>query len=145
MTYKIAILGASGYTGAELVRLIATHPMMKIVSLSGDRKAGMAMAEVFPFLRHLDLPSLLLTRLLPGTREQPETSAPEGPRDAVVAQLLECAGFAAHADLRCVRNPKRAAVLNGLGQVSTSCYVNDDIATVDAAPHDWTQLQVEFS
>lgn len=58
MTHRIAILGASGYTGAELVRLIATHPSMRIVALSGDRKAGMAMADVFPFLRHLDLPLL---------------------------------------------------------------------------------------
>ena len=58
MTAKIAILGASGYTGAELVRLIATHPGMRIVALSADRKAGQAMAEVFPFLRHLDLPRL---------------------------------------------------------------------------------------
>ena len=59
MTHKIAILGASGYTGAELVRLIATHPQMEIVALSADRKAGMAMAEVFPFLRHLTLPRLV--------------------------------------------------------------------------------------
>ena len=58
MTKRIAILGASGYTGAELVRLIATHPGMRIVALSGDRKAGMSMAEVFPFLAHLDLPRL---------------------------------------------------------------------------------------
>jgi N-acetyl-gamma-glutamyl-phosphate reductase len=58
MTHRIAILGASGYTGAELVRLIASHPSMEIVALSADRKAGMAMAEVFPFLRHLDLPIL---------------------------------------------------------------------------------------
>ena len=58
MKHRIAILGASGYTGAELVRLIATHPSMQIVALSADRKAGMAMAEVFPFLRHLDLPKL---------------------------------------------------------------------------------------
>ncbi|MBL4917810.1 N-acetyl-gamma-glutamyl-phosphate reductase [Szabonella alba] len=58
MTQKIAILGASGYTGAELVRLIATHPGMEIVALSADRKAGQSMAEVFPFLRHLDLPRL---------------------------------------------------------------------------------------
>jgi N-acetyl-gamma-glutamyl-phosphate reductase len=56
--HRIAILGASGYTGAELVRLIATHPAMKIVALSADRKAGMAMDQVFPFLRHLDLPML---------------------------------------------------------------------------------------
>jgi N-acetyl-gamma-glutamyl-phosphate reductase len=59
MTHRIAILGASGYTGAELVRLIATHPSMRIVALSADRKAGMSMAEVFPFLRHLDLPKLV--------------------------------------------------------------------------------------
>ena len=58
MTANIAILGASGYTGAELVRLIATHPHMRIAALSADRKAGQAMSEVFPFLRHLDLPRL---------------------------------------------------------------------------------------
>ncbi len=59
MTHKIAILGASGYTGAELVRLIASHPAMEIVALSGDRKAGMAYGAVFPHLRHLDLPDLV--------------------------------------------------------------------------------------
>lgn len=59
MTANVAILGASGYTGAELVRLIATHPGLRITALSADRKAGMQMAEVFPFLRHLDLPKLV--------------------------------------------------------------------------------------
>ena len=59
MTHKIAILGASGYTGAELVRLISTHPTMKIVALSADRKAGMEMRDVFPHLGHLDLPTLV--------------------------------------------------------------------------------------
>jgi N-acetyl-gamma-glutamyl-phosphate reductase len=59
MVKKIAILGASGYTGAEMVRLIAGHPMMEIVALSADRKAGMDMADVFPFLRHLTLPKLV--------------------------------------------------------------------------------------
>ena len=58
MTQSIAILGASGYTGAELVRLLATHPSFRIVALSADRKAGLPMAEVFPFLRHLTLPRL---------------------------------------------------------------------------------------
>ncbi|GAA6207762.1 N-acetyl-gamma-glutamyl-phosphate reductase [Cognatishimia sp. WU-CL00825] len=59
MTHKIAILGASGYTGAELVRLISTHPSMQIVALAANSKAGMAMADVFPHLRHLDLPDLV--------------------------------------------------------------------------------------
>ena len=59
MTYNIAILGASGYTGAELVRLIATHPHLRIAALSADSKAGQQMADVFPHLRHLDLPVLV--------------------------------------------------------------------------------------
>lgn len=59
MTQNIAILGASGYTGAELIRLIATHPSMKIKALSGERKAGQPLAQVFPHLRHLDLPDLV--------------------------------------------------------------------------------------
>jgi N-acetyl-gamma-glutamyl-phosphate reductase len=40
------------------VRIIATHPSLTIVGLSGNSKAGMAMADVFPHLRHLDLPVL---------------------------------------------------------------------------------------
>jgi N-acetyl-gamma-glutamyl-phosphate reductase len=58
MTEAIAVLGASGYTGAELVRLLATHPSMRIAALSADRKAGLTMDQVFPFLRHIDLPPL---------------------------------------------------------------------------------------
>lgn len=58
MGHRIAILGASGYTGAELIRLLAGHDGMDIVALGADRKAGMAMAEVFPHLRHMDLPDL---------------------------------------------------------------------------------------
>ncbi|MFO1105204.1 MAG: N-acetyl-gamma-glutamyl-phosphate reductase [Amaricoccus sp.] len=56
--FKVAILGASGYTGAELVRLIATHPALRIAALTADRKAGQTMGAVFPHLRHLDLPTL---------------------------------------------------------------------------------------
>ncbi|HHX90575.1 MAG TPA: N-acetyl-gamma-glutamyl-phosphate reductase, partial [Paracoccus sp.] len=59
MKKKIAILGASGYTGAELVRLLATHPGFEIVALTGERKAGQGMASVFPFLRHMALPDLV--------------------------------------------------------------------------------------
>jgi len=57
--FNIAILGASGYTGAELVRLIATHPQMRITALSGERKAGQPMGAVFPHLGHLGLPDLV--------------------------------------------------------------------------------------
>lgn len=59
MKSKVAILGASGYTGAELIRFIASHPNMEIAALTADRKAGMEMREVFPHLRHLELPRFL--------------------------------------------------------------------------------------
>ena len=58
MKKKIAILGASGYTGAELIRLLATHPGLDITALTGERKAGQPLASVFPFLRHMALPDL---------------------------------------------------------------------------------------
>lgn len=59
MTHSIAIIGASGYTGAELIRLIATHPSFEIKALAANSKAGQSMAQVFPHLRHLDLPDLV--------------------------------------------------------------------------------------
>ncbi len=59
MTARIAILGASGYTGAELIRFLAGHPAFRVTAVSADRKAGQSVAEVFPFLRHLDLPRLV--------------------------------------------------------------------------------------
>ncbi|MGA8386644.1 MAG: N-acetyl-gamma-glutamyl-phosphate reductase, partial [Pseudolabrys sp.] len=40
---KIGILGASGYTGGELVRVLLRHPRTKIVLLTAERSAGKAM------------------------------------------------------------------------------------------------------
>lgn len=56
---KTAILGASGYTGAELVRLLARHPEAIVSALTADRRAGERMASVFPHLGGLDLPDLV--------------------------------------------------------------------------------------
>lgn len=56
---NVAILGASGYTGSELVRLLARHPRVAIRALTADRKAGQAMADVFPQFGSLDLPRLV--------------------------------------------------------------------------------------
>jgi N-acetyl-gamma-glutamyl-phosphate reductase len=56
---NIAILGASGYTGAELIRLLCAHPHAKIRALSGDSQAGKSIGAVYPHLAHLGLPDLV--------------------------------------------------------------------------------------
>lgn len=55
---NIAILGASGYTGAELIRLLYHHQECHIKALGADRKAGLAIDDVFPHLMMTDLPKL---------------------------------------------------------------------------------------
>jgi N-acetyl-gamma-glutamyl-phosphate reductase len=55
---KIGVLGASGYTGAELVRLLLRHPRVEIALLTADRRAGKAMADVFPQFSPYALPVL---------------------------------------------------------------------------------------
>jgi N-acetyl-gamma-glutamyl-phosphate reductase len=57
--YRIGILGASGYVGAELVRLLAHHPHAEIDFLTAERKAGEPLGEAFPHLAELDLPDLM--------------------------------------------------------------------------------------
>ena len=58
MKHKIGIIGASGYTGAELIRLIETHPKMEVMALVGNTKAGSSMSDIFSHLSHTKLPNL---------------------------------------------------------------------------------------
>jgi N-acetyl-gamma-glutamyl-phosphate reductase len=55
---KIGVLGASGYTGAELVRMLLRHPRSEIVLLTAERNAGKAMRDVFPQFSPYALPTL---------------------------------------------------------------------------------------
>jgi N-acetyl-gamma-glutamyl-phosphate reductase len=56
---RIGILGASGYTGGELVRLLACHEKAEIAVVTADRKAGERYDAVFPHLGSVDLPPLV--------------------------------------------------------------------------------------
>lgn len=58
-TLKIGVLGASGYTGADLVRLLATHPNAEIRVLTANQQAGQPMRKVYPHLGGIDLPDLV--------------------------------------------------------------------------------------
>jgi N-acetyl-gamma-glutamyl-phosphate reductase len=56
---KVGVLGASGYTGAELLRLLIAHPNVEIALLTAERRAGQDMREVFPQFSPFALPRLL--------------------------------------------------------------------------------------
>lgn len=49
--YKVGIVGGTGYTGAELIRLLAAHPRVEPVVITSRGEAGMPVAELFPSLR----------------------------------------------------------------------------------------------
>jgi N-acetyl-gamma-glutamyl-phosphate reductase len=56
---KIGVLGASGYTGSDLVRLLLRHPRAEIALLTADRSAGKEMREVYPQFAPYELPKLV--------------------------------------------------------------------------------------
>jgi N-acetyl-gamma-glutamyl-phosphate reductase len=63
---RIAVLGASGYTGADLVRLALTHPAIEIVALAANQKAGQHMADIWPhFAPYPALPRLVKADAVP--------------------------------------------------------------------------------
>ena len=53
---NIAILGASGYTGIEAIRLLVNNSNYNIVDLTADSNAGMSVSEVYPHLSRTNLP-----------------------------------------------------------------------------------------
>lgn len=53
------IFGASGYTGAELIRLLHNHPAIRIAALTGDSQSGLPLEEVFPHFHNSKLPDLV--------------------------------------------------------------------------------------
>ena len=55
---SIGILGATGYTGAELLRLLHDHPQARVVGMTAERYAGQPIEAVFPHLAGRGLPTL---------------------------------------------------------------------------------------
>ncbi|MFO7477556.1 MAG: N-acetyl-gamma-glutamyl-phosphate reductase [Methyloceanibacter sp.] len=58
-TIRAAVLGASGYTGADMIRLAARHPGIEITALIAKGHAGQSLTQVFPHLSSLGLPALV--------------------------------------------------------------------------------------
>jgi len=85
---RIGVLGASGYTGADLLRLLHTHPAADVRLATANSHAGKPVAAVFPHLAPMGLPDLI-------TWEQADWSSvdvvfcglPHGTTQEIVAQL----------------------------------------------------------
>src|SRR5947207_3962806 len=48
---KVGIVGGTGYTGIELLRILARHPQSELVAITSRKDAGIPVAQVFPSLR----------------------------------------------------------------------------------------------
>ncbi len=99
---KIGVLGASGYTGAELLRLLISHPRVEIALLTADRKAGQEIGAVFPQLRHRALPKLLAIDAVDWAAAGLDLAfcgLPHGTTQKVIQKLLAAAPRTKVADL----------------------------------------------
>src|SRR2546428_13874155 len=77
MAYRAGVVGASGYTGAELLRLLAGHPEIEVVHVTADSNAGAAVAALYPSL----------ARAYPRTEYAPFDAADLAGLDAVFLAL----------------------------------------------------------
>ena len=50
---RVAVAGASGYMGAELLRLLSVHPKITLTGVTSDRLAGEPLGKAYPHLRGL--------------------------------------------------------------------------------------------
>ena len=86
---KISILGASGYTGAELLRFLLVHPAVEVTHLTAEKHAGKSLGEVFPHLSgYLDLELVpLAADTVPSDIDIVFAALPHGASAEVISEL----------------------------------------------------------
>ena len=94
--FKVAVIGASGYTGGELLRLLSGHPHVSIaLALASEKSAGRALTELFPNLT--SILALPLENMEPGTvAKQVDLvflALPHTQAIPMVPTFLECGKF----------------------------------------------------
>jgi len=88
---KVAVVGASGYTGLELLRILLRHPEFEIAAATSEQRAGSSVGDVFPALRgRLDLRfEAALPAVLAGRVELAFTALPHAASARAVAGLRD--------------------------------------------------------
>lgn len=88
---NVAILGASGYTGGELIRFLVNHPNVRITYITAEKHAGKPVSEVFPHLKGII--DMKLEKLdsgnIPGDIDVVFAALPHGASAEVIHSLYE--------------------------------------------------------
>ena len=88
---SVGVIGASGFAGAELLRLSASHPEVSIVVATGDSTAGTRVAELYPSLA-AGYPDLVLDAYEPAAFDGLDAvflCLPHGASQALVPELID--------------------------------------------------------
>ncbi len=87
---RVGILGATGYSGIESVRLLAGHPFVELAVLTSEHYAGREVADVYRHMAGIDLPPLeeLRADLVKGRAEVVFSCLPEKAGTALIADLV---------------------------------------------------------
>lgn len=91
MTLRVAIFGASGFAGAELLRLYAAHPVLRPSILFADSQAGAPLADVHPQLGHA-FPGLSFARFDPAALDGVDlafAALPHGESQKIAPLILD--------------------------------------------------------
>ncbi|MGH9031586.1 MAG: N-acetyl-gamma-glutamyl-phosphate reductase [Acidimicrobiia bacterium] len=94
MAYRAAVIGASGYTGAELLRLVAGHPELEVTHVTADSNAGASVAALYPSLG-AEYPALEYAAFDPADVSGVDVAflaLPHGESQRIVPDLLDRVG-----------------------------------------------------
>ncbi|MBE6565092.1 MAG: N-acetyl-gamma-glutamyl-phosphate reductase [Ruminococcaceae bacterium] len=86
---KCGVIGATGYAGAELVRLLASHPYAEIAAVSSTSAEGQALESIYPNLKGLNLPILENADSLIETCDVVFASLPHGLAEELAVKCLK--------------------------------------------------------
>ena len=90
MAHRVGIVGASGFTGAELLRLVAQHPDLELAFATGDSQAGTRAGDLYPSLAGA-YPDLVFASYHEGLADDVDVvfcGLPHGASQAIVPSLL---------------------------------------------------------
>jgi N-acetyl-gamma-glutamyl-phosphate reductase len=93
-TYRVAVFGASGFAGAELLRLLAGHPAMEVHAATAETQAGGRVADLYPHLAAA-YPDLVMSAADPAVADDLDAAflaLPHGASQTLVPELLKRVG-----------------------------------------------------